>query len=111
MSERRVFHATEEGTVEAAPAPDANPGRERTADSMVFSTHVLSLNAAALLQLGLIDDPEGGTLQKDLEGAKHIIDTLIMLSEKTRGNLTADEERLLTTVVYELRMRFVESRG
>jgi hypothetical protein len=111
MSERRVFHATEEGTVEAAPAPDENAGRERTADSMVFGTHVLSLNAAALMQLGLIDDPEAGTVEKDLEAAKHIIDTLIMLGEKTRGNLTADEERLLTTVVYELRLRFVEARG
>jgi hypothetical protein len=111
MSERRVFHASEEGTVEAASAPDAASGRERTVDSMVFSTHVLSLNAAALLQLGLIEDPEGGAPERDFEGAKHIIDTLVMLSEKTRGNLSADEERLLSTVVYELQMRFVEARG
>lgn len=104
MSER-IFQATNEGGVEVKPT--AEPEVLSGPGPMTFSTHILSLNAAALLQMGLIPDPEGAT-QKDLEAARHIIDTLAVLRDKTRGNLTPEESSLLDTVLHELRIRFVQ---
>lgn len=106
MSESRIFQATDEGRVEVKPAPERPAGAP---NPMTFSTHVLSLNAAALLQMGLIEDPDGGN-HKDLEAARHIVDTLAMLRDKTRGNLTPEESSLLDTVLHELRIRFVQAR-
>ncbi len=90
----------------------AKGGLAADAGLMTFSTHILSLNAAALLQMGLIPNTEGGALgaEKDLDAARHIIDTLTVLREKTRGNLTGDEQSLLDMVLHELRVRFVAAR-
>ena len=66
---------------------------------MSFDIFVLSLNTSALLQLG-----EGGEL--DLPLARQTIDILAMLEEKTRGNLSGAEERLLHQVLFDLRMRY-----
>ena len=76
-----------------------------------FSTFVLSINSSALVQLGLIDDPVGGQKTKNLPLAKQTIDLLAMLEEKTRGNLTGDEENILKNLLYELRMIYVKERG
>lgn len=76
---------------------------------VTFSSFVLSLNTSALYHLGEIGDPESGRKVVDLELAKNAIDTLAILKEKTRGNLSNDETVLLTRVVYELKMRFVQS--
>lgn len=61
-----------------------------------------------LLCLGLLEHPEAGRTEPDLEAAKMFIDQLEMIQEKTRGNLTADEEKFLTGVLTELRMAFVQ---
>ena len=75
-----------------------------------FSTFVLSLAASAMVQLGIAPGPEGEKRgAPDLTMARHTIDTLEMLAEKTRGNLDADEERLLQSVLYEVRMTFVRA--
>ncbi len=76
---------------------------------VTFSSFVLSLNTSALYHLGEIGDPESGRKVVDLDLAKNAIDTLALLKEKTRGNLSNDESELLTRVVYELKMRFVQS--
>lgn len=73
-----------------------------------FSTFVLSINSSALVQLGLIDDPANGKKVKNLPMAKQTIDILGMLEEKTRGNLTSDEENILKNILYELRMLYVK---
>ncbi len=73
-----------------------------------FSTFVLSINSSALVQLGLIDDPAGGLKTKNLPMAKQTIDLLAMLEEKTKGNLTSDEENILKNILYELRMLYVK---
>lgn len=70
-----------------------------------FNIFVLSLNASALIQLGEAPDADG-TLRVDLALARHTIDMLCMLEEKTRGNLSGEEERLLHQVLFDLRMRF-----
>ncbi len=79
--------------------------------AMDFSTFVLSLATSALYHLGLVEDPETHkTVPPDLSLARQTIDTLEILQEKTRGNLDDDERRLLESLMYELRMRFVEAR-
>jgi len=78
-----------------------------------FSTFVLSLGTSALYQLGQIKDPEKGPegrVEPNLPIAQQTIDALEMLSEKTRGNLTDDESKLLESILYELRVKFVEAR-
>jgi len=77
-----------------------------------FSTFVLSLGTSALYQLGEIGDSENGTegpVDPNLSVAHQTIDTLEMLTEKTRGNLTDTESKLLESILYELHMRFVEA--
>ena len=70
-----------------------------------FNIFVLSLNASALMQLG--EAPEAQTPpQINLGMARHTIDLLGMLEEKTRGNLSGEEERLLHQVLFDLRLRY-----
>jgi hypothetical protein len=76
--------------------------------SIDFSTLVLSLSQTALVHLGDAPHPEGEEPTHDLPLARQTIDMLGMLQEKTKGNLTGSEERLLDQVLYDLRMRFVE---
>ena len=77
--------------------------------SIDFSTLLLSLSTTALYQMGLAPDPSTGhTHEPDALLARQTIDTLEMLRKKTRGNLDADEEKLFDSLLYELRMRFVE---
>jgi len=77
-----------------------------------FATFVLSLSHSALMHLGEAPHPETSAVAVDLPLAKQDIDLLTLLEEKTKGNLTGDEERLLAQVLFDLRMRFVErSKG
>lgn len=76
---------------------------------VTFVSFVLSLNTTALFHLGELAHPESGQKSIDLELAKHTIDTLSMLADKTQGNLDGQENELLTKVVYELKMRFVKA--
>jgi hypothetical protein len=62
----------------------------------------------ALMQLGMMPAERGAQPQVDIIGARHTIDTVAMLQEKTKGNLTKEEENMLETILYQLRMRYVE---
>ncbi|MFP3999633.1 MAG: DUF1844 domain-containing protein [Desulfobacterales bacterium] len=73
-----------------------------------FTTFILSLNSSALVHLGQHADPTTGGTAKNLPVAKQTIDVIAMLEEKTRGNLTNEEQRLLTNVLYELRLLYVK---
>jgi len=78
---------------------------------MDFTVFVMSLSHSALVDLGDAPQPDG-TTSKNLALARQTIDILGLLQDKTKGNLTGAEERLLTQVLHDLRMRFVEvSRG
>ena len=70
----------------------------------------MSLNASALVNLGLIDDPASGGKSKNLPVAKQTIDIIAMLEEKTRGNLNEDEEQMLKSILYELRMLYIKEK-
>jgi hypothetical protein len=76
-----------------------------------FSTFVFSLSSSAFLHLGEVEDPSTGKKEKNLPMAKHTIDILGMLEEKTKGNLTEDEGQLLKNILYDLRMRYVKERS
>jgi len=76
--------------------------------SIDFATFVLSLSHSVLMHLGEAPDPVTSAIERNLPLARQTIDLLGLLEEKTKGNLTGDEERLLTQVLFDLRMRFVE---
>jgi len=75
-----------------------------------FSTFILSLNSSALVHIGIEADPTSGAKTPNLLLAKQTIDILAMMEEKTKGNLAEDEKRLLTHVLYELRMLYVKEK-
>lgn len=75
---------------------------------VTMSTFIFSLSSSALMHLGEIAEPGTNKVLVDLPIAKQIIDTLGMLQEKTKGNLDQDEDKLLRSVLYDLRMRFVQ---
>jgi hypothetical protein len=102
-----------EAATEAAAPPEreaAGPRREPPPfdEPVSFSTFVLGLSTQALLHLGEIADPTTGRLERDLGAAKHVIDILGILQDKTRSNLEQAEGQLLDTVLYDLRMKYVE---
>ena len=74
-----------------------------------FSTFIVSLSTEILFHLGEIAHPGTGERQKDLVLAKHAIDTLAMIQEKTKGNLTEEEQKLLESMLYDLRMCFIRA--
>ena len=92
------------GSMPSDPPSDALPGID-------FSTLVLSLATSAMVHMGVVPETEGGPLEKNLVLAHQSIDTLEMLQNKTRGNLSDDEAKLLQSVLYELRLGYVKARG
>jgi hypothetical protein len=120
VTDRRSF-TDEAGARDEAPPTSPNEGNAPgaagvSAEAPVaafppvdFHTFVLSLGSSALLHLGEIENPNDGVSQKDLPLAKHTIDILVMLEEKTKGNLSSAEERLMESLLYDLRLRYVEA--
>jgi hypothetical protein len=82
-------------------------GRSVKEFEMTFERFLASLYMTAMLQLGLMRE-QGGQPQIDIIGARQTIDTLSLLAEKTKGNLTRAEENFLQNSLYELRMAYVE---
>jgi hypothetical protein len=79
-------------------------------ETVTFNTFVLSLVTTAAVHLGDIAPPGSDTrLEPNLPGAAQMIEILGMLQQKTKGNLTPEEQQFLEQVLYELRMRFVEA--
>lgn len=72
-----------------------------------FSSFVTSLAQTALMHLGELPDPGTGTKSVELGLARHTIDALGMLEDKTKGNLDDGEAKLLSSLLYELRSKFV----
>jgi hypothetical protein len=94
----------------AASKPDRDEGDALPA--IDFSTFVLSLSHSALVHLGDAPPPDGQGTERNLPLARQTIDLLGILQEKTRNNLTGEEERLLDQALYDLRLRFIEiSKG
>ncbi len=75
-----------------------------------FSSFIVSLASSAMVHLGETPDPESGTTVIHLPLARNSIDLIAMLKERTKGNLSDDETKLVETLLYDLRMRFVNAQ-
>ena len=99
-----------EKKIEEPPREEAS-AQEGSLPEIDFTSFIFSLSTSALIQLGEIEDPFTKTSVKNLPLAKQTIDLIGMVKEKTKGNLTPDEERLIEYVLYDLRMKFVKAQG
>ena len=84
--------------VNAPPLPEVN-----------FPSLIFSLSSTALFHFGEIADPQTNEKKKDLPLAKHTIDTIAMLKEKTEGNLSGEEQQFIDSVLTDLRWRYVKA--
>jgi hypothetical protein len=91
-------------------AKDAAPG-QRTLAPIDFGTLILSLGTSALIHMGEAGEPGEEAPPPNLTLAQQSIDLLAVLQDKTKGNLTPEEEELLRSLLYDLRMKFVAARG
>jgi len=105
--------ATEERPEQKSePASNDQPRQTETPLPQInFPTFVASLNASALVHLGVIEDPVSGKVEKNLPMAKQTIDILSMLQQKTAGNLAADEDGMVKSILDDLRILFVKGKG
>jgi hypothetical protein len=99
---------------EKASSPEPEPPKPPSDDPRVigeldFSTFLLSLASSAMVHLGDLPHPEGSGTQRNLPQAKQTIDLMALLEEKTKGNLTTEEERFLQGALRDLRLRYVEA--
>ncbi len=109
--------AAPEAQPEAPPFAASDAGSAAAADKSApplppvdFSSFAISLASSALYHLGMVADPQAGTPgEKNLPLARHTIDTIELLQQKTAGNLTDDEAKLIGNLLAELRMHFVEA--
>ena len=96
---------------EGAPneSPEEKDQRRIPLPELNFATFILTLHTNALIHLGVLADPETRQAQPNLPLAAQTIDLIAMLQTKTQGNRDETEERLITQVLYELRMKYVEA--
>ena len=80
---------------------------EEEEPSIDFPSFLLSMATSALVHMGEVADPATGRPAENLPAARQTIDILTILREKTQGNLSADEQRLLDGLLYELRLKFL----
>jgi hypothetical protein len=81
-----------------------------TLGSVDFSTHILSLASSALIALRRMPAPEGVEQPLDLETARHLIEVLEILEQKTKGNLDEAEQKLLKSLLYDLHIGYVDAQ-
>jgi len=101
----------EEREKEAEKKEETKEGQKREVPlpEVTFSNFVFSLTTQALIQLGEIQDPESKKGLKNLPFAKQTIDLIGMLKDKTSGNLTKEEEALIDSALYDLKMKYVKA--
>lgn len=92
------------GTTQQTSAPKEEEGPLPEVD---FSTLVLSLSSSAIVHLGLVENPHTHAMERDLPLAKQTIDIIAMLKEKTKGNLSSDEQNLVEHLLTDLRLKYV----
>lgn len=85
----------------------ASQSRE-TAPEITFATFVVGLSTQALVHLGELPDPQTNQPAPDLPAAQQLIDIIAMLENKTRGNLDHEEQAMLESILFDLRMKYVE---
>lgn len=96
-----------ENTVSSVHSHTGTPPNEPAGLPVTFSSFVISLGSSSLMLMGEQLDPKQPSLPVNLPQAKEIIDLLSVLEEKTKGNLTSDEQTVLRDMLYALRMKYV----
>jgi hypothetical protein len=112
-AEYRSAHPAETGSASDVPAADdrdsdLEQAAYRQLPPPALTSIISMLSTQAMVGLGAFADPEDQSSGPQLDLARHFIDLLGVLEAKTAGNLSADESRLLTSTLHELRMAFVE---
>ena len=97
--------ATASGQQEKSSGQQNKPGDDY--QPIDFSTFVLSYATQGFVLLGEAPNPYTDKIEEDVESVRHIIDLLSMIEQKTKGNLSGEENRLLESVLYELRMKYM----
>lgn len=81
---------------------------DRDREAALFLQLLLGLQQAAMVALGKLMNPVSGRIERNLDAARNTIDTLSALEVRTRGNLGADEQRVLTQILTDLRMNYLD---
>ena len=108
--EAAAEEAFQEASQKAATAA-GKTAEERHLPEITFPSFIFSLSSTAFVSLGAIPNPETGTVEKNLPLAKQTIDLLGLLREKTRNNLTPEEDNLFDHLLSDLRMAYVREVG
>lgn len=98
----------------AAAAPEGAPGAPDRPGAaglppLDFSTFILSLSSSVLMNLGVVENPVTKKKEKEPAVARQTIDLIDLLQQKTKGNLTGQEEKLIKDVLHELRLWYVKA--
>ena len=108
ISEDDATFIDEQETKDQEKQTDSSKEKETEPFQVDFSTFIMSLTSSAFYHLGDMPDPSTGKKEVNLPAVQQTIDMLIMLREKTKGNLKEDEKKLLEQLVYELQVKYVE---
>ncbi|MCX5803661.1 MAG: DUF1844 domain-containing protein [Proteobacteria bacterium] len=109
---RRIFKDEGDlgsGSEEKKDTAESGSKEEHVFTELTFSTFILSLSTSVLVNLGELPDPLTNEKKINLPLAKQTISIIEMLMEKTKGNLTQEEDRLISNMLYDLRMEYVSA--
>ena len=95
---------------EEAKNKEKKSGTPASEFEMNFSTFVMSLTSSAFYYLGDVPDPQTGEMHENLPAVKQTIDILLILQDKTKNNLSDDEDKLLEQLIYELQTKYVAKK-
>lgn len=107
-NEKQVDESWKEAAFETSDSEQSSESADRETMEVNFLNYITSLGFQAMIFLGEIPSPVTNQDETNLDQAKFLIDTLSLLKDKTQGNLTKEEDNLLSASVYELQMKYVE---
>ncbi|MBI1978128.1 MAG: DUF1844 domain-containing protein [Candidatus Omnitrophica bacterium] len=107
FTKKRVDESWKENV--SSPGEEGTPRPEESREP-AFSNFLTSLGIQALVQMGEMQNPATGKTESDLTGAQETIDLLVMLKRKTKGNLSQDEEKFLSSLIADLQLKYVQHR-
>lgn len=98
-----------DGKSEESRAEEPPESKKQEIPPIDFASFIISLSTSVLIYLGEIPDPLSNEKKEDFISAKQTIDLISLLKEKTKGNLTQQEEEFMENILYDLKMRFVKA--
>jgi hypothetical protein len=107
ISEDNAAFLDDQETKDQEKQTDLSEKKETEPFQIDFSAFIMSLTSSAFYHLGDMPDPSTGKTETNLPAVQQTIDMLIMLREKTKGNLKEDESKLIEQLIYELQVKYV----